>query len=58
MLHMGMELLTSKLQGGCRYLLDREPWTDNFKVTDTETGEVMDAISMRRKSDDPSLDAR
>ena len=44
MLHMGMELLTSKLQGGCRYLLDREPWTDNFKVTDTETGEVMDAI--------------
>ena len=44
MLHMGMELLTSKLQRGCRYLLDREPWTDNFKVTDTETGEVMDAI--------------
>ena len=44
MLHMGMELLTGKLQGGCRYLLDREPGTDNLKVTDTETGEVMDAI--------------
>ena len=44
MLHMGMELLTSKLQGGCRYLLDREPGTDNLKVTDTETGKVMDAI--------------
>ena len=43
-LHMGMELLTGKLQGGCRYLLDREPGTDNLKVTDTETGEVFDAI--------------
>ena len=43
-LHMGMELLTSKLQGGCRYLLDREPETDNLKVTDKETGEVMEAI--------------
>ena len=43
-LHMGMELLTGKLQGGCRYLLDREHGTDNLKVTDTETGEVFDAI--------------
>ena len=43
-LHMGMELLTGKLQGGCRYLLDREPGTDNLKVTDTETGEVFDAV--------------
>ena len=43
-LHMGMELLTGKLQGGCRYLLDRENGTDNLKVTDTETGEVFDAI--------------
>ena len=43
-LHMGMELLTSKLQGGCRYLLDREPGTDNLKVTDTETREIFDAI--------------
>lgn len=44
MLHMGMELLTGKLQGGCRFLLDREPGTDNLKVTDTETGEVMEAV--------------
>ena len=43
-LHMGMQLLTGKLQGGCRYLLDREHGTDNLKVTDTETGEVFDAI--------------
>lgn len=43
-LHMGMELLTGKLQGGCRYLLDREHGTDNLKVTDTETGEVFDAV--------------
>lgn len=43
-LHMGMELLTGKLQGGCRYLLEREPGTDNLKVTDTETGEIFDAI--------------
>ncbi len=43
-LHMGMELLTGKLQGGCRYLLDREPGTDYLKVTDTETGEVFDAV--------------
>lgn len=43
-LHMGMELLTGKLQGRCRYLLDREHGTDNLKVTDTETGEVFDAI--------------
>ena len=43
-LHMGMELLTGKLQGGCRYLLDREPGTDNLKVTDTETGEVFNAV--------------
>ena len=43
-LHMGIELLTGKLQGGCRYLLDREHGTDNLKVTDTETGEVFDAI--------------
>jgi hypothetical protein len=43
-LHMGMELLTSKLQGGCRYLLDVEPGTDHLKVTDTVTGEIFDAI--------------
>lgn len=43
-LHMGMELLTSKLQGGCKYLLDREPGTDNLKVTIVETGEVIDAV--------------
>lgn len=44
MLHMGMELLTSKLQGGCKYVLDREPGTDSLKVTIVETGEVIDAV--------------
>lgn len=43
-LHMGMELLTGKLQGGCKYLLDREPGTDNLKVTVIDTGEIIDAI--------------
>jgi IS5 family transposase len=43
-LHMGMELLTGKLQGGCRYLLDIESGTDHLKVTDTVTGEIFDAI--------------
>ena len=45
-LHMGMELLTGKLQGGCRYRLDWERGTDNLKVTDTETGEIFDAINV------------
>ena len=41
---MGMELLTGKLQGGCKYLLDLEPGTDNLKVTVVETSEIIDAI--------------
>ncbi len=41
---MGMEQLTSKLQGGCKYLLDLELGTDNFKVTIVEIGEIIDAI--------------
>ena len=45
-LHMGMELLTGKLQGGCRYRLDWERGTDNLKATDTETGEIFDAINV------------
>ncbi|MCQ2338993.1 MAG: hypothetical protein MJ001_08775 [Paludibacteraceae bacterium] len=44
MRHMGMELLTGKLQGGCKYILYRDPGTDNLKVTVAETGEVIEAV--------------
>lgn len=49
--HDGMKLKTGKMQGGCRFILHREDGSDNLTVTDTKTGEVINAtyIGQSRK---------
>jgi uncharacterized FlaG/YvyC family protein len=41
--HDEMELKTGRMQGGCRFILDRRENSDELKVTDTKTGEIIEA---------------
>lgn len=40
----GFELKTGKMQGGSRFILNREEGTDDLYVTDKKTGEIMKAV--------------
>lgn len=41
--HDDMNLKTGRMQGGCRFILNRKKETDKLLVTDTRTGEVIQA---------------
>lgn len=41
--HEDMNLKTGRMQGGCRFILNRKEETDELSVTDTRTGEVIQA---------------
>ena len=41
-----MNLKIGRMQGGCHFILHREQGADERYVTDTQTGEIIKAVSV------------
>ena len=42
--HDDMNLITGRIQGGCRFILNHKKETDELLITDTQTGKLIQAI--------------